>query len=822
MAQYAEVALPLPLQQEFTYAIPDELAANAYRGSRALAPFGPQKLEGVIVGLRDDLPPEAQRIRPLLDVLDAAPFFSDAMLELCRWVGEQYLASWGESLAAAIPGGLRVTARRRAWLADGVDADRVEELASRAPLQHAILLALLKRDGQTVNRLRAAVPGSAIHSPLATLSGRGLVRVEHEFGRASGPRRVLSATLTHTPRETSAMLEAFRSRAPKQALALQYLCRVDTTTPVSQLVRETGVGHSGMRSLESKGLVVIEETDEYRGGYVDESGALDLSTTPLHLNSAQAAAVTAIGEATQSGTHETFLLYGVTGSGKTEVYMQSIQPVLDAGGSALVLVPEISLTPQTVSRLVGRLGKRVAVLHSRLSGGERYDEWQRIRRREADIVVGPRSAVFAPIENLGIVVIDEEHEGTYKQDEPAPRYHAREVARRRAEKAGAALVLGSATPSLESLHRVRTGRGTMLRMPDRVLDIAMPPVHVVDMREELKLGNATIFSAGLRDGIENSLSRDEQVILFLNRRGHSTYVFCRDCGHVERCPDCEVSLTFHQRQNLLMCHHCGHVENQKEKCVACAGHRIRHLGLGTQQVEEATRAEFPDARVARMDADTTTRKGSHGEILQAFRDHETDVLVGTQMIAKGLDFPNVTLVGVILADTTLYLPDFRAAERSFNLLTQVAGRSGRSSRGGEVVFQTYQPEHYSIIAASNHDYDSFSEQELVHREKHDYPPYVRAVRLLLRGEDERDVILSGRRLADLVEELRPRDHRWRSVVAKGPAPAPMSRVRGQYRWHLLLCSVEPDDARSLAREALARYPKGRTTIIADADPMNLL
>ena len=822
MAQYAEVALPLPMQQEFTYAIPDELAANARRGSRALAPFGPQKLEGVIVGLRDDIPPEAQRIRPLLDALDGEPFFSDAMLDLCRWVGDEYLASWGEALAAAIPGGLRVTARRRVWLADGVDAGALAGLTSRAPLQHAILGALLQRDGQTVNRLRALMPGSAVHSPVATLTARGLVRVEHEFGRGSGPRRVLTASLTHTPRETVEKIEALRARAPKQALALQFLCRVEGAAPVSQVVRETGAGHGALRSLESKGLVLIEETEEYRGSYADESGGLDLSTTPLPLNPDQAHAVAAIGAAARSGSHQTFLLHGVTGSGKTEVYMQAMQPVLDAGRSALVLVPEIALTPQTVTRLVQRLGRRVAVLHSRLSGGERYDEWQRIRRREADIVVGPRSAVFAPVVELGIVIVDEEHESTYKQDEPAPRYHAREVARRRADVAEAPLVLGSATPALESLYRVRTGHDRLLSMPKRVLDIAMPTVHIVDMREELQLGNATIFSGRLREGIEKSLSRDEQVILFLNRRGHSTYVFCRDCGHVETCDDCHVSLTFHRRQALLLCHHCGHVRKPPDTCAECASHRIRHLGLGTQQVEEAAREMFQEARVTRMDADTTTRKGSHGEILQAYRDHEIDILVGTQMIAKGLDFPNVTLVGVILADTTLYLPDFRAAERSFNLLTQVAGRSGRSSRGGEVVFQTYQPEHYSIVAASNHDYDAFSEQELAQREEYDYPPYFRAVRLLLRGEDERDVIESGRRLADLVEELRGEDDRWALVIAKGPVPAPMSRVRGMYRWHLLLRSVDADDARSLARAALDRHPKGRATIIVDADPMSLL
>jgi primosomal protein N' (replication factor Y) (superfamily II helicase) len=822
MPQYAEVALPLPIRQEFTYAIPDELAANATRGSRALAPFGPQKLEGVIVGLRDDIPPEAQRIRPLLDALDGEPFFSDAMLDLCRWVAHEYLASWGEALAAAIPGGMKMTTRRRVWLADGVGAEALEGLSSRAPVQHAILSALLRADGQTVHRLQPAVRGSAIHSPLATLAARGLVRVEHEFGRGAGPRKVLTATLTHTPRQTSELLEELRGRAPKQALALQFLCRVEGAAPVAEVVRQSESSHATIRSLESKGLVVVEQTEEYRGSYVDESGALELSTTPLALNPAQASAVEAIQAATQAGSHETFLLYGVTGSGKTEVYMQTIQPVLDAGKSALVLVPEISLTPQTVTRLVERLGRRVAVLHSRLSGGERHDEWQRIRRREVDIVVGARSAVFAPISNLGIVVMDEEHEGTYKQDEPAPRYHAREVARRRAEQAGAPLVLGSATPALESLYRVQMGHDRMLRMPSRVLNIAMPTVRIVDMREELQLGNATIFSRALREGIEGAIERKEQVILFLNRRGHSTYVFCRDCGYVEMCPDCHVSLTFHRRQDLLLCHHCAHVQHPRETCVECASQRIKHLGLGTQQVEEATREMFIGSRVRRMDADTTTRKGSHGEILQAFRDHEIDILVGTQMIAKGLDFPNVTLVGVILADTTLYMPDFRAAERSFNLLTQVAGRSGRSSRGGDVVFQTYQPQHYSIVAASNHDYDSFSEIELAHREARGYPPHLRAVRLLLKGEDRQEVVESGRRLAGLVQELRQTNAEWRSVIAKGPAPAPLSRVRGQYRWHLLLCSADAEHARSMARAMLERSPKGQTSITVDVDPMNVL
>jgi primosomal protein N' (replication factor Y) len=450
--------------------------------------------------------------------------------------------------------------------------------------------------------------------------------------------------------------------------------------------------------------------------------------------------------------------------------------------------------------------------------------------------------VFAPLRRLGIVIVDEEHESSYKQDDPAPRYDAREVARRRAEGAGAVLLLGSATPSLESIHAVRSGRMRVLRLPQRVNGIALPPVHVSDMREELRRGNRTVFSDRLRQAIVHRLAQREQTMLLLNRRGFSTYVFCRDCGHVELCPNCRVSLTYHQRApfrrphgerradardgaGVLVCHHCLHVRPTPTRCRECGGQRIRYLGLGTQQVEEETRAAFPDARVARMDTDTTARKGSHGRILAAFRDGQYDILIGTQMIAKGLDFPNVTLVGVILAETSLFLPDFRAAERAFCLLTQVAGRSGRSPKGGEVVFQTYRPDHYSIAAAQRHDYDAFCEMELPQRDEHHYPPFTHALRVLVRGDDENAVIEAARQLGDALADVGDGEEGADTLLVRGPAPAPLARLRGQYRWHLLLRAERPQALRERALAVLEKVPPAThasVAIVLDMDPVSLL
>lgn len=819
---FAEVVFPLPTNRTFTYAVPSELAESVSRGSRVLAPLGRQILEGIVVGISNKATVEEKRLRALLDCLDEKPFFSEELLELCRWVAETYLSSWGEALDAATPAGVRVVTARRAYRTERATPEVLDSLRRRAPLQAALLEALLVRDGQTIEQLRATVKGTSPYHALARLLEEGYIRIEEEKDKGPSPRKILFAELAFTPYETSHRLDALREKAPKQATLLEALCKRHAPTPLTELIRETGAPYDAIRTLEAKGLLRIYPVEERRSPLSEEMETIPFSPDPLPLTPDQETALKAILEAFEKGRNEVFVLFGVTGSGKTEVYLQTIRHVLDAGRSALLLVPEIALTPQTVSRLLRRFGKRIAVLHSRLSTGERYDEWRRIRSGEADIVVGARSAVFAPIQRLGVVILDEEHESSYKQEDPAPRYHAREVAIQRGRWNQIPVVLGSATPSLESYYRTRIGEYQLLRMPSRVGTATLPPVSVCDLREELRRGNRSIFAEQLRQAIAERLRRSEQVMLYLNRRGFSTYVFCRDCGYVERCPTCHISLTHHEQTRLLVCHHCGHVRPLPLSCPQCGGKRIRYLGLGTQQVEKETQKAFPTARIVRMDADTTAAKGSHERILNAFRHGDYDILIGTQMIAKGLDFPRVTLVGVLLAETSLNLPDFRAGERTFYLLTQVAGRSGRSSLGGEVIFQTYWPEHYVIAAAQRHDYEGFCDQELKEREQYGYPPYTRALRILLRSEDEPALIAASHSLGTTLTTLCHQE-RFRDVVVKGPAPAPFARIRGFYRWHFLLCASSTEQLRKLALQALETSPPtDPVTFTLDVDPHTLL
>ncbi|GIX05650.1 MAG: primosomal protein N' [Candidatus Poribacteria bacterium] len=826
MKPFADVAVPVPVEKTFTYAVPESLRPWAQVGCRVLVPFSGRTLEGVIVGLKERPPAELSRLRELTDLLETTPFFDEELLELCRWIADRYLCGYGEALRAAIPGGLRVLLRRRVFLQAGAkEAFRPD----RAPVQARIVRLLQQRDGQTVSDLRRAVGSGSFYVALSALEAAGSVRVVEERGAQVKARRItvafVSESLRARPEQVDSTLTALRSRAPKQAALLTYLLRLGEAVPVPELLRATGGSRSVLEALRQKGLVEIRQQEVDRTPSELEEGESPFSPRrPLALTPHQQAALSPILEAIRRREFGCFLLHGVTGSGKTEVYLQAIERVLERGEGALLLVPEISLTPQTAERLSARFGEQVAVLHSRLSDGERFDEWRRVRRGEARIVVGPRSAVFAPIPRLGLIVVDEEHEPTYKQEDPAPRYHAREVARHRAERLGIPLVLGSATPSLESFHAAQVGRAVLLPLPERVEELPLPPVTVVDMRQELQAGNRSIFSRLLQTKIEERLERGEQVLLFLNRRGFSTYVFCRDCGEAERCPDCHISLTYHRDAEMLLCHHCGYLRAVPRRCSRCGSERVRHLGVGTQQVEALARERFPDARVARMDADTTRTKGSHQRILQAFRRGEVDLLIGTQMIAKGLDFPNLTLVGVILSELTLHLPDFRAGERTFQLLAQVAGRSGRSRKGGEVIFQTYEPEHYSVQAAARHDYQAFARQELAARERYGYPPFAHALRVLLRGEEEQETARAAHwLLEELSEELPPGEPPRYTV--RGPAPAPLSRVRGVYRWHLLLLAQEAEtlqEAGAHLRAALSRCPYPRVQGILDRDPMGTL
>ena len=822
--KYARVVFPLPQELAFTYLIPDRFQSTAQPGCRVLAPLGRSVREGVIVALMEesDLPDLSIEIKKLTDCLDTTPTFSDELLSLTKWIAEYYMSSWGEALQCAVPAAVRTQQHRIVHLL--ATGEQIEEMRKRMPVQAQILVILRVSGDLSPNQIarRMGRSYSKIRPVLSTLQEKGLVELRSGFQSKTTPQNATVISLTKPFAEIEEEIESLSKRAPKQAEILQMLIDESETTPVyaTDVTKRANTSLMSLRSLERKGLIRMASVQVIRSPLSLEPVA---PTLPLSLNTHQATALEAIREAISSAgalSHRIFLLHGVTGSGKTEVYMQAIAAVLESGKGAIVLVPEIALTPQTVSRFVGRFGSQVAVLHSRLSDGERYDQWHRLRTGQANIVVGPRSAVFAPIPNLGIIVIDEEHETTYKQADASPRYHAREVAIKRSKIANCPVVLGSATPSLESFHHAQRGAYHLLSLPSRIADIKMPPVQIVDMREELKRGNRTIFSRELRATIEDRLAKKEQIILFLNRRGYSTYVFCRTCGYVERCSNCSISLTFHFETKQMVCHHCGDERPTSKACPRCGSMYFRYFGLGTEKVEQEIIKAFPEAKVKRMDTDSTTRKDAHQKILDAFKAREIDILLGTQMIAKGLDFPNVTLVGVISADTALNLPDFRTGERAFNLLTQVAGRSGRGKAGGEVIIQTYTPEHYAIQAAQGHDYHRFYQEEVEYRKELLYPPVSHAATILLRGEVEEEVIQEANVLLGHLELIQA--DQFPAVEIRGPVPAPLAKIKGKFRWHFLLRSKSVENLRGLIRQALDATPPMSIDLIVDIDPMSVL
>ena len=603
----------------------------------------------------------------------------------------------------------------------------------------------------------------------------------------------------------------------KQAEVLKLLVESGKPLTARQVAARAGCTMAPVNELRKKGLIA-EIVERINVNQLDETPYVRES--PHELNADQAAALAAIRDALQAAEHRTILIHGVTGSGKTEVYIHAIQHVVRFGRQAILLVPEISLTPQTVARFRARFD-RVALLHSHLSDVERHEQWRRIARGEVDVVVGARSAIFAPTPHLGLIVLDEEHESTFKQ-ETAPRYHARDVALRRAADQNVPLVLASATPSLESWHRAQRGEYRLMEMPRRVLDRPLPAVCTIDLRQDVHSKSSRgAISRPLHRAMDEALRDGGQVILLLNRRGHSTHIQCPACGHVMRCPDCDLALTFHRQDSTAVCHYCDYHTAAPTKCPACNFPGIRFSGLGTQKLEAEVRARFPDHPCIRMDADSMRGRGSHERALAAFRDGRTRILLGTQMIAKGLDFPNVTLVGVINADTALHLPDFRAAERTFQLVTQVAGRTGRGPQGGRVLVQTFSPDAPAIVAAVRHDLPAFAAKELPHREDLGYPPFAAMIRMVIHGRsDSASQALAeeiARRLQERAADATP------GVRILGPAAAPMAKLRGSFRYQIQLQSADGESLRGLVRAATAELKamNGAGWII-DVDPLDMM
>ena len=567
-------------------------------------------------------------------------------------------------------------------------------------------------------------------------------------------------------------------------------------------------------SVVKKGASGKRQRKEKHNEKEEEFEFIDGTNEHLVPNEEQQHALDSIINLMDSRIHKVFLLHGVTGSGKTEVYLQSIAHALKLGLSSIVLVPEISLTPQTVARFKARFGDKIAILHSRLIGSKRISEWQRISSGAAQIVIGARSAIFAPVKNLGLVVVDEEHETSYKQED-VPRYNARDVAIKRAELSGAIVILGSATPSLESFYAAKNGRFVLIELSERIDSRLLPEVDIVDMREEMtRAKRIPIFSQKLKEWIEKDIVEKKQVILFLNRRGFSTFISCRKCGYVIKCKRCSVSLIYHFDKKKLACHHCGFNMEPPEICPECNEAYLKYWGLGTEKVESELHRIFPAARIARMDTDSTYKRGSHDKVLSKFKDGHIDILIGTQMIAKGLDFPKVTLVGVISADTALNLPDFRSAERTFNLLTQVAGRAGRSDLGGRVIIQSYTPQHYSIQAAKTHDYNTFYDKEISLRKELYLPPFCHMVNLTLRGRKEERVFKASENLkANLEKEIKSKN-----IEILGPAPSPISKMKGLYRWNIFLRSESVESIISILKKALDKSKSFGIIITVDVDP----
>lgn len=825
---YVEVALPLPLPRTFTYRVPVELQGDARPGARVLVPFGPRERIGWIDRVLPAPPADPGRIKPLTGVLDAAPSATPAILRLGRWIADYYVAPLGQVLRTALPAGLSDSSTDFvAWAGGGLPAGGLTPQEER-------LAAWLREKGepQPMARLRRELGDRVWWPAVRRLEADGLVRVVTEAPRTEPA--VKTRRIAVIARELPSLLareEAF-GRAKRQREAYETIESLGGRVETAQLSGAMGFDSALLRKLAERGLLAFEEEEVSRDPYagVDVRQAPKLNPTAM-----QAGVIRELVSASRTKEPGTFLLRGVTGSGKTLVYIELLREVVERQGrTAIVLVPEIALTPQTVGRFKAVFGDRVAVLHSALSDGERYDEWRSLRSGEKSIVVGARSAIFAPLERLGAIVVDEEHEGSYKQAE-APRYHAREVAVVRARLEGAVCLLGSATPSLESWANAQGGKYRLLELPERVGGQPLPPIRVVDLRAERKRQHAStgplqekspvILADALVDAVHERLRKEEQTILLLNRRGYATFVQCRECGHVWHCPQCNVSLTYHRRRGLLTCHYCLHEEPAPSRCSSCGSADLSFKGVGTEQVERAVGETFPSARIARMDVDTTGAKWAHHDILGRVERGEVDILLGTQMIAKGLDFPNVTLVGVVNADTGINLPDFRATERTFQLLTQVAGRAGRGPKGGEVFIQTALPNHYAVTCATEHDFVGFAEREMATRTEPRYPPHCRLVNVVVSGLDEGATQEAAVKAAEWIAGLLAA-RGLREVGMVGPAPCAIDRIRARWRWHFLLRSDSAKRLGEVATYFFRRFnlPAGKADlrVAIDRDPVALL
>ncbi|CAK7021434.1 primosomal protein N' [Tissierella sp.] len=771
------------VDRPYTYIVDDDLKDIVKEGMRVIIPFGKgnKLIKGIVVQIIDYWNDEYS-LKKVVDVLDDKPLISKELIDLSTWMKEYYLSSYIDAFQPVLPPGdfkevNTFVEKVEDYYNKDINEDELK-IISYLDINGKILLEDLKKNLKLPN----------INKTLNSLENRGIIETTIDIKTKID--RKLEKWVKLLQRELSLleMYDSIGTRAVRQREIIQFLYEVKDIS-FKELSEKMNTTLSTIKAIEKKGLLKIYEKEVNR-----DPIKKDISDYKKHdLSVAQRKVFDRIVRSFNKENEENkFLIHGVTGSGKTEIYLQLVEEMIKNEKGSIILVPEISLTPQTIDRFVGRFGDLVAVLHSRLSYGERFDQWRRIKEGKVKIVVGARSAVFAPFKKLGLIIIDEEHEATYKSSQN-PKYNTVEVAAKRVDIENAFLVMGSATPSLETYYNSLNGNLRLLELQERVNKYALPEVIVVDMREELSNGNKSIFSEELYDSICKNLKNGKQTILFLNRRGFSTFVSCRNCGYVVKCDNCDISMTYHRNMNKLRCHYCGLAINPPNICPVCKSNYIKYFGIGTEKVEELTKELFPNARTARMDMDTTTGKGSHESILEDMKNGKIDILIGTQMISKGLDFENVTLVGIIAADTTLNLPDFRSPERAFQLVTQVAGRAGRGDYNGKVILQTYNPEHYSIQFSKEHDYKSFYNTEISLRQEFLYPPFLDLISLLIYGENNNKVASIAKAVYNLLVE----ESKWieREILNNhiiGPYPAPLEKIKNNFRWQILIKSKKED------------------------------
>lgn len=790
---YAEIVFPMPFNNSFSYSVPEVLKNRIFPGIRALAPFGNRVLTGFVISTFEERP-GTEEIKDIIKILDDIPVFTPRTLKFYRWMSEYYICSFGEALKLASPQGTSLETRKR------VNADplRIEEFLKAMPkrdsIKAGIMKSLLLRPDQSLNSLRKEFRGRSIYSAVEELRTLGLISITDELEKPAVSVKTAKYARITSKEKAAQEIPYLEKHSPKALLlALELLGKKEVRIP--DLLKKVGASQQSLQSLCDRGIVEIFEKEEERK-YSDK---LEGEGQQLKPNPDQEKIVRRVSEYSRQSRFKTFLLYGVTGSGKTLVYIELAKAVLAIGKGIIILVPEISLTPQITSRFFAALGDQVAVIHSRLSKGERFDAFRGIASGRYKAVIGARSALFSPVMNLGMIIVDEEHDQSYKQSTGSPKYNARDCAVMLGSLSCCPVLLGSATPSVETMFNAKEGKYQMLELRDRADGAQMPDVRLVDLRKEKAAGRLeSSLSKTLIDAAKSRLEKEESVILLQNRRGFATQVYCEDCGEKMLCEYCSVSMVYHMDKNYMQCHYCGRIKNVPNRCPKCGSLSIRFLGAGTQKVEDELQYYLPEARIERIDSDSVSGRGKFSRALNRFKNGDTNVLLGTQMVSKGLDFANVTLVGVVSADAALWMPDFRADERAFQLLTQVSGRSGRSSKKGLVIIQTRDTDQFVLKKVQESDYQGFYQREIGLRKELGYPPFTRLALVEVKDASEE-------RASGAIEDFYKIMSQSEGITANAPTAALISKIMGSYRFHMLIKSRKSVDPRgNLLREALLK------------------